>query len=92
MTRHVGVERDAGGLRAALREIAAVEREGAPGSRSLLNMTSAATLIAAAALERRESRGGHRRSDFPEPWPAPRPTETTLAQALAIRAEAEERA
>jgi succinate dehydrogenase/fumarate reductase flavoprotein subunit len=35
------------------------------------NQLTAARLIAASALERRESRGAHHRSDFPEPDPAP---------------------
>lgn len=35
----------------------------------LLNMTSAAAMIVAAALHREESRGAHFRSDFPEPDP-----------------------
>ncbi|MEO1000929.1 MAG: L-aspartate oxidase, partial [Pseudomonadota bacterium] len=86
MTDDVGVERDAAGLRRALARIAAIEAEGAGTSRAILNMTTAATLIAAAALEREESRGGHFRSDFPEADPARAArTEMRLAEALALR-------
>jgi len=91
MSAHVGVERDAAGLTLALKEIARLERENAGASRAFLNMTTAATLVAAAALGREESRGGHYRSDFPEtdPTRAAR-TEITLAEALEIRTRCEE--
>ena len=89
MDRHVGVVRTADGMSIALRTIAALEDEYAPGSRAFLNMTTAATLIAAAALRRTESRGGHYRSDIPDTDPA-QATRTliSLAEALAIRAAA----
>ena len=49
------------------------------------NMLTTAKLIAAAALMRTESRGGHYRSDFPEPDPAWRHrTFITLADAERI--------
>ncbi|MES2435979.1 MAG: L-aspartate oxidase [Pseudomonadota bacterium] len=85
MTEHVGVVRDAQGLRAALRRIAALEAR-ASGDAQVLNMTATATLIAAAALLREESRGAHCRSDFPQADPAlARPSRLTLAEALAVR-------
>ena len=62
------------------------ETEGAaPGWR---NMLAAATLIAAGALMREESRGGHHRLDFPQTAPerADR-TRLTLAEAEALREE-----
>jgi L-aspartate oxidase len=86
MSANVGVIRDAAGLRHALGEIARIER--AAQSMNLRNMAVAALLIAAAALARHESRGGHFRSDFPEADPAlARRTTITLAQARAIAAE-----
>ncbi len=89
MTRHVGVERDAAGLRTALAGIARLERDTVCAARSFLNMTTAATLIAAAALRRVESRGGHHRSDCPEANDAlERRTVMTLEEAVAIRASA----
>jgi L-aspartate oxidase len=93
MTAHAGVERDAAGLTHALVAIARIERQSRGTSRGFLNMLSTATLIAAAALQRRESRGGHARADYPDTDPAQaRQTRITLDQALEIRAAAEETA
>ncbi len=83
MTRHVGLERDHAGLATALQTIANVERA-ANGEPSLLNMTAAAKLVAAAALARQESRGGHFRSDFPQTDGMGIRTVMTLAEADAI--------
>lgn len=68
MTQHAGVTRTAAGLIAALGRISRLETR-AGGVRSVLNMTATATLIAAAALLREESRGSHFRADFPFPRP-----------------------
>ncbi len=86
MTDLVGVERHADGLRKALRDIAHLELSAERVTSAYLNMTTSATLVAAAALKRTESRGGHFRTDFPEPeqsWE--HHTEMTLDEALAIR-------
>ncbi|MBB5516222.1 L-aspartate oxidase [Rubricella aquisinus] len=88
MADHVGVERSADGLTTALKGIAALEAAHAPASRAFLNMTHAATLIAAAALDRRESRGGHYRTDTPDTDQTAAPTRITLDEALRIRAAA----
>ncbi|MCV2447020.1 L-aspartate oxidase [Paracoccus sp. DMF] len=88
MTAGAGVVRDAAGLTRCLREIAAVEAA-QPDCPALLNMTATATLIAAAALMRRESRGAHCRSDFPQTDATPRRSRLRLAEALAIRARLE---
>jgi L-aspartate oxidase len=69
MTMNVGLERTAAGLREALEVIARLEHAGGNDA-DLKNMTATATLIAAAALQREESRGGHFRSDFPQPLEA----------------------
>ena len=83
MSTHVGVVRDRSGLEHALTTIAGLEkRTQAPRIR---NMLTAAQLIAAAALARTESRGGHYRSDFPDADPAWRHrTFMTLADAERI--------
>ncbi len=65
MSAHVGVIRDADGLKAAIRQIVALER----GNTRVrfANGLSTAKLMAVGAWLRQESRGGHFRSDFPEP-------------------------
>jgi L-aspartate oxidase len=83
MTRLVGLERDEAGLSEALAVIAQVERAGG-NEPALLNMTAAAKLVTSAALARRESRGGHYRSDYPNTDPAPRRTFMTLGEAEAV--------
>jgi L-aspartate oxidase len=69
MTAHVGVIRDGTGLARALSEIAAMERE-CTAIPALRNMATAALMVAAGAYQRRESRGGHYRSDYPKSDPA----------------------
>jgi L-aspartate oxidase len=89
MTDGVGVVRDAEGLGSALRLIAEIEA-GAQGE-ALRNMTATATLIAAAALLRCESRGGHFRADFPKTDPdMAKRSFLTLAEAQSIRDRAVE--
>ena len=61
MSRGMGVVRDATGLRSTLAALGELEAE-APGALPLIT----ARLMAEAALERRESRGGHHREDHPE--------------------------
>ena len=73
MSRHVGVLRTAGGLRACidtLADLAAEVSDHVPPSRrswEATNMLTVATAVVAAASARTESRGCHRRADFPEP-------------------------
>ncbi len=80
-----GLVRDATGLAEARAGLARIAREldqvGVPGGGSfnmawqdwlnLKNQVTVAGLIAASALERRESRGAHYRSDCPSPDPGP---------------------
>ncbi|MDF2233023.1 L-aspartate oxidase [Albimonas sp. CAU 1670] len=85
MTDGAGVVRDAPGLRRTLREIARIEAE-APACAALRPMTAAATLIAAAALLRPESRGAHFRAERPAPPPGEgRRSRLTLDRAREIR-------
>jgi L-aspartate oxidase len=65
MSAHVGVIRDAEGLSRAIAQISRIELEAS--SPVLRNMATAALLIATAAWRRRESRGAHYRSDYPQP-------------------------
>ena len=70
MWEHAGISRTAKGLRAGLAELANIERRLPPGATEEQNLVQTATLIAEAALLRKESRGGHYRSDFPRAEPA----------------------
>ena len=82
----VGVRRDADGLERALRTIALLEKA-QPDCPDFRNMCATATLIAASALARRESRGAHWRDDYPLPDPALASRSfMTLAEALKMRA------
>jgi L-aspartate oxidase len=83
LSLHAGIERDADGLREALGHIQAVERAGL-ATTSLLNMTAAAKLIVAAALQRKESRGAHFRTDYPQLSEPAERTFMTLADAERI--------
>ena len=86
MSAHAGVIRDADGLKDLIRQI--VRLEGINKRVRFSNMATAAKLIATAALRREESRGGHFRSDFPEPVEALRQrTFMTLKDAERIAAE-----
>jgi L-aspartate oxidase len=81
MARHLGVVREAAGLRQALREFQALYR--GARSRGLADMSIIAGLIAESALRRRESRGGHYRTDYPLPDPASQPGVALTPDALA---------
>jgi L-aspartate oxidase len=73
-TRHAGVVRDADGLAELARLLAAVPRLGPDAAPDLATVEATAlhtvsTVLTAAALARTESRGCHRRLDFPETPP-----------------------
>ena len=81
----LGVLRDRSGLVAGLEALAPLVEADGPDSDPAL----VATMIAVAALERKESRGGHFRTDRPHADPAyARSKSFTLAQALEIAANA----
>jgi L-aspartate oxidase len=75
MSRQAGVVRERAGLGALLTEIETMTARSGPAAPLI-----AARLIAASAQERRESRGGHYRSDFPLMASPARRTLTTLAE------------
>lgn len=88
MSDDVGVVRDRAGMERALAVIATLERK--TKSPRFRNSLAAARMIAAGALNRTESRGGHYRSDYPEPDPAWRHrTFMTLADAEMIGASSD---
>ena len=90
MAADVGVVGDAESLTNALATIVALEQD-AHGDRRLANMLSTAKLIAAAALQRQESRGAQFRSDYPTPNDQlAKRSYLTLADANAIAREAAE--
>jgi len=65
MSAQVGVVRTREGLEDALRQLTEIEKNQSVPS-PVRNMALAARLVAAAAYARKESRGGHYRSDYPE--------------------------
>ncbi|MDA2810809.1 L-aspartate oxidase [Nocardiopsis sp. RSe5-2] len=99
MSRHAGVLRDAEGLERIAEHAASMFARGAaapprPGVEAweATNLATVAVLVARAALERRESRGAHRRSDHPAPDPRLRGRPVRLALAAdGVSARLEER-
>jgi L-aspartate oxidase len=65
MWEHAGISRTAKGLRECLSVLSAIEQRLPIGATEEANMVQTARLITDAALLRKESRGGHYRSDFP---------------------------
>jgi L-aspartate oxidase len=88
MTMNVGLERNAADLSAAFATIAQLEKANA-GDADMRNMAATSLLIAGAALARKESRGGHFRSDYPQTDESfAHRTFTTLAEVCAAAAAA----
>lgn len=73
MWNQVGLVRDAAGLTAARSQLEAWQNVAtephSPADHELKNMILIGSLMATAALERQESRGGHCRRDFPDAIP-----------------------
>ncbi|HYD54799.1 MAG TPA: FAD-binding protein, partial [Gemmatimonadaceae bacterium] len=65
MWEHAGIVRTARGLRACLAELEEIEARLPVGATEETNLVQTGRLIAEAALLRKESRGGHYRTDFP---------------------------
>lgn len=65
MWERAGIDRNAKGLRVCLQTLQEVLERLPSGATEELNMCETALLVARAALARKESRGGHYRSDFP---------------------------
>jgi L-aspartate oxidase len=66
MWEYAGIARTAKGLRTCLRTLDEITARLPVGATEEHNLVETARLIAEAALLRRESRGGHFRSDFPK--------------------------
>ncbi|MEP3296071.1 MAG: L-aspartate oxidase [Pseudoruegeria sp.] len=87
LTDNVGVVRTGESLTAALTILTGLVNQ--TDDDTFQNMLATATLITAAAFARRESRGGHYRSDFPEADPAQAHRSLlTLKKAQSIQAAA----
>ena len=67
MWEHAGIARTAKGLRFALQSLSTIEERLPIGATEEQNLVETSRLIVEAALQRKESRGGHFRSDFPKP-------------------------
>jgi L-aspartate oxidase len=65
MWEHAGIDRTAKGLRKCLVLLEGIAKRLPVGATEEQNMVDTSRLIAEAALMRKESRGGHYRSDFP---------------------------
>ena len=78
LDRHAGVLRDAAGMRAALDALAPL----AQGAGSAADAALIGLFVVQGALDRRESRGGHFRTDFPERAADARSSRMTLADVL----------
>lgn len=65
MWDYCGIDRSAKGLRLGLNKLTEIESRLPVGATEEANMVQTSRLIAEAALLRKESRGGHYRSDFP---------------------------
>ena len=66
MWEWAGIDRTARGLRKCLMRLGEIAGRLSPGATEERNLAETARLIAEAALMRRESRGGHYRSDYPQ--------------------------
>jgi L-aspartate oxidase len=78
MSRHLGVMRDATGLRQAIDSLLPLIR----GDHAAADPALVGVMIAVAALRREESRGGHYRTDFPLPSAIAQRTTLQLDDAL----------
>ncbi|WP_417430447.1 L-aspartate oxidase [Kiloniella sp.] len=67
--RYIGLCRDETGLKILLKELDRIELDNPYPSTRLRNIMTTSHLIATAALERKESRGGHYRLDYPNSDP-----------------------
>ena len=65
MWEHAGIVRTAKGLRDCIAELADIEARLPVGATEEQNLVQTGRLVAEAALLRRESRGGHYRTDYP---------------------------
>ncbi len=66
MWDHASIARTAPGLRRCLMQLDHIGQRLQPGATEERNLHTTATLVVEAALMRKESRGGHFRSDFPK--------------------------
>ena len=83
LSQGLGVLRDRHGLEGAIRGLYPFARGiGAASDPALVGL-----MIAVAALQREESRGGHFRTDFPDTHPAAEPSSLTLADAFTTARE-----
>jgi L-aspartate oxidase len=67
MWEHAGIARAEAGLRTCLADLDTIEARLPEGATEEANLVDTGRLIVRSALMRDESRGGHFRSDYPQP-------------------------
>jgi len=83
LSQGLGVLRDRHGIERTIRGLYPI----ASGNSAASDPALVGLMIAVAALQREESRGGHFRTDFPNTLPTAMPSSLTLADALAASSE-----
>jgi L-aspartate oxidase len=83
LSQGLGVLRDQGAIRDAVQNLCPIAR----GKSAASDPALVGLMIAVAAYQREESRGGHCRTDFPDTLPSAIPSSISLVDALSAARE-----